>query len=63
MRTLYVRLPDGAIDRLAELARREFREPKAQAGLLILEGLRRAGLDPERSGTVRTAAERRERRP
>lgn len=48
MRTLYVPLPDAAVDRLVELARREFREPKAQASVLILEGLRRAGLDPER---------------
>jgi hypothetical protein len=58
VRTLYIRLPDGAVERLVELAAREFREPKAQAGVLILEGLRRAGLDPEQhfaetAGTAR----------
>lgn len=44
MRSIYVPLPEGAADRLRELARRELRDPKAQAAVLILEGLRRAGL-------------------
>ena len=49
MRSICVPLPEGATDRLWELARREMRDPKAQAAVLILEGLRRAGLpvDPE----------------
>ena len=41
---MYVPLPEGATDSLWELARRELRDPKAQAAVLILEGLRRAGL-------------------
>jgi hypothetical protein len=45
MRSIYVPLPEGATDRLWELARREMRDPKAQAAVLILEGLKRAGLD------------------
>ena len=44
MRSIYVPLPEGTADRLWELARREMRDPKAQAAVLILEGLRRAGL-------------------
>ena len=44
MRSFYVPLPEAAADRLRELATRELRDPKAQAAVLILEGLRRAGL-------------------
>lgn len=44
MRSIYVPLPEGATDRLWTLARREMRDPKAQAAVLILEGLQRAGL-------------------
>lgn len=43
-RNIYVSLPDGATARLVELARRELRDPRAQAAVLILDGLRRAGL-------------------
>jgi hypothetical protein len=46
-RTIYVPLPAPAADRLRELARREFREPKDQAAYLIIAGLKAAGLDPE----------------
>jgi hypothetical protein len=42
MRSLYVPLPSEAVERLRELASREFRDPKAQAAVLILDGLRRA---------------------
>lgn len=48
MRSVYIALPESALDRLAELARREMRDPKAQASWLILDGLRRAGLDAGR---------------
>jgi hypothetical protein len=44
VRSIYVPLPEGATDRLWELARRELRDPKAQAAVLILDGLKRAGL-------------------
>jgi len=41
---MYVRMTTGDYRRLRELATRELRDPRAQAVLLILEGLRRAGL-------------------
>jgi len=47
VRSIYVPLPEGAAARLRELARREVRDPREQATFLILDGLRRAGLDPE----------------
>jgi hypothetical protein len=49
MRTVYVPLPENAIDQLREMARRELRDPKEQAAWLIVDGLRRAGLpvDPK----------------
>lgn len=47
MKSIYVPLPEGTSDRLWELARREMRDPKAQAAVLILDGLRRAGLPVE----------------
>jgi hypothetical protein len=47
MKNIYVPLPEGATDRLWELARREVRDPKAQAAVLILDGLTRAGLPVE----------------
>lgn len=57
MRNLYVPLPSEAVERLRELASREFRDPKAQAAVLILDGLRRAGLPvPVESGARRDAA-------
>jgi hypothetical protein len=45
VRSIYVPLREGAIPSLVELAQRELRDPKAQAVALILDGLRRAGLD------------------
>ena len=45
MRTIIVPIPENAADLLRELARREFRTPKAQACLFILAGLKAAGLD------------------
>ena len=45
MRAIYVPLPEGAADRLRELARREMRDPREQAAWLILAGLKAAGLD------------------
>ena len=37
MRSIYVPLPEGAIDRLRELARRELRRSKSQAAYLITD--------------------------
>ena len=45
MRSIYVPLPEGAADKLRELARRELRDPREQAAWLILAGLKAAGLD------------------
>ena len=46
MRSIYIAIPDDAADKLRELARREFRAPRQQAAILVLAGLKRAGLDP-----------------
>jgi hypothetical protein len=45
VRSIYVPLPETATDKLRELAHRELRDPREQAAWLILDGLRRAGLD------------------
>jgi hypothetical protein len=51
IRTIVVPVPEGAADQLRDLARRELRTPRAQACVLILEGLRRAAMHPgARSG-------------
>ena len=42
-------VPDVALERLRDLARREMRDPRSQASLLIQDGLRRASLDSEAS--------------
>ena len=47
MHSIYIAIPDDAADKLRELARREFRAPRQQAAILILAGLKRAGLDPD----------------
>jgi hypothetical protein len=48
---VYVPLTETAVEQLRELARREFRDTKGQAAWLILDGLRRAGLHPDRQPT------------
>ena len=55
MRRINVPLPEGADDRLRELARRELRDPREQAAWLILDGLRRAGLPVDVSPRDRAA--------
>jgi hypothetical protein len=55
MRAIYVPLPEGAADRLRELARREMRDPRDQAGWLIIDGLRRAGLQVDLAPRERAA--------
>jgi hypothetical protein len=55
MKAIYVPLPDGVADRLRELARREMRDPREQASWLIVDGLRRAGLEPELRSDERAA--------
>lgn len=55
MRSIYVPLPEGAADRLRELARRELRDPREQAAWLILAGLKAAGLDVELDTRERAA--------
>jgi hypothetical protein len=56
VRNVYVPLPEDAVDRLRQLADREYRDTKAQAAWLILDGLRRAGLDPDPSLPAARAA-------
>ncbi len=58
MRTLYVPIDDDVLGRLVALARREFREPKAQAAALIVEGLRRAELKGDEAAAIRQKAVR-----
>ena len=43
-RSLYVTLPGDTAEALRELSVREFRHPRDQAAVLLLDGLRRAGL-------------------
>ncbi len=47
MRSIYIAIPDEAAAQLRELARREFRAPRQQAAVLVLAGLKSAGLDPD----------------
>ncbi len=63
MRSIYVPLPEGVADRLRELARRELRDPREQATWLILDGLRRAGLDVDLTGRESAALAPARRRP
>ena len=52
MRALYVQLPEPARDALLRLALRQYRHPRDQASVLLIDGLRRAGLlTPESEGT------------
>ena len=44
--SIYLPLPSREREALCELADREFRDPKDQARLLLVEGLRRAGALP-----------------
>ena len=46
MRSIYVPLPEGAADRLRELARREMLDPREQAAWLILAGLKEGVVMP-----------------
>ena len=47
VRHLYVTVPEEAADALACLAADQWRTPKEQATVLILDGLRRAGVVQE----------------
>ena len=40
-------LPEPAREALVDLAEREYRDPRDQAAVLVLEGLRRRGLVPD----------------
>ncbi len=52
MPTIQVPLTPEAAARLRELARRELRPARLQAALILLDGLRRAGLDPDAPAAV-----------
>lgn len=57
MRNIYVPLPEPAVDQLRQLATREYRGTKEQAAVLILDGLRRAGLAPSARAAEARAVE------
>lgn len=59
MAQIYVRLTDATLEQLRELARRELRDPRDQAAVLIRDALARAGLTAERERAAPTS----ERRP
>jgi hypothetical protein len=64
MRSIYVAIPENAVDQLRVLATRERRAPRQQAAMLIIDGLRRAGLDVdlasrEQAGLAPTARDAR----
>jgi hypothetical protein len=46
MRSVYVRLPETARKALFDLAEVEWRDPKDQGGLLVVEALRQRGVLP-----------------
>lgn len=47
MQVLTVAIPDDVNDQLRELAHREFRRPRDQASVLLIEAVRRAAAEPE----------------
>jgi hypothetical protein len=55
MRSIYIALPEQAADQLRVLATREYRSPRQQAAILLIEGLRRAGLDVDLASRERAA--------
>jgi hypothetical protein len=56
VKTITIAIPEHAAERLAELARRQYRAPRQQAAVMLLEAIERAAETP----TERTARERRE---
>jgi hypothetical protein len=59
MRTIVVPVPESVAERIAAIARAEFRTPKAQAVVLIIEALSRRGAIVELRTAERAALERR----
>jgi hypothetical protein len=53
-RRITVSLPEDTLSRLVELARNEYRDPRAQAAALIADGLRRAERELARSEKAET---------
>ena len=58
--SIYLPLPSREREALCELADREFRDPKDQARLLLVEGLRRAGALPAEPSEQDSATHRAE---
>jgi hypothetical protein len=46
-RGIFVRLPEPERSALLDFADREWRDPRVQAAMFVVEGLRRAGVLPE----------------
>jgi hypothetical protein len=55
MRSLYIAIPEQAAEQLRVLATREYRSPRQQAAILLIEGLKRAGLDVDPRALERLA--------
>ena len=53
---IYVKLPGDVADALIRVANREWRHPKEQAGLFIVDGLRQAGALPADHDQLTTGA-------
>lgn len=51
-----VPLPGDAVEALVDLAVREWRNPRDQAAMFVIEGLRRAGALPEQNNQKQPVA-------
>jgi hypothetical protein len=58
MTRIMITLPQNEREALRELAQREHRDPRAQAALIIRDGLERAGLLPTATPTSATTLPR-----
>jgi hypothetical protein len=60
VQAMYVRLPADGREALCRFAEKNWRDPRDQAALLVLDGLRRAGMlppEPEASASLVEAPE------
>ena len=55
MRSIYIAIPEQAAEQLRSLAAREYRSPRQQAAILLIDGLRKAGFDVELRTAERAA--------
>jgi hypothetical protein len=55
-RRIVLPLSAAAAEALSELSQREYRHPREQAELFVVEGLRRAGVLDDKANTAKEAA-------